>query len=91
LAEAVNRVQGTLNRTLHEINRSAEQIAIGSKQVAEGSEQVSQGATAQAGSVQELSATITQMKDGTEITETAAAALAQIVRGSVAVAKSIFR
>jgi methyl-accepting chemotaxis protein len=61
LATAVNRVQQTLNQTLSEINLSAEQIAIGSKQVADGSEHVSQGAIAQAGSIEELSATINQI------------------------------
>jgi methyl-accepting chemotaxis protein len=61
LSRAVNGVQGTLNRTLREINLSAEQIAIGSKQVADGSEQVSEGATAQAASVEALSATIAEI------------------------------
>jgi methyl-accepting chemotaxis protein len=73
LAEAVNRVQEILNGTLQEINISAEQIAIGSKQVAEGSEQVSQGATAQAGSVQKLSATIMQIAAQTRENATSAA------------------
>jgi len=66
LKYSINNIVNALNRTLTEINNAAGQVASGTKQVSEGSQTISQGATEQASSIEELSATITQIASQTK-------------------------
>jgi methyl-accepting chemotaxis protein len=61
LKESINSIAGSLSRVMSEINVAAEQVAAGTKQVSDGSQAISQGATEQAGAIEELSATFTQI------------------------------
>ena len=65
LKQSINSIAQSLSNVMSEINIAAEQVAAGTSQVSEGSQAISQGATEQAGSVEELSATITQIAEQT--------------------------
>ena len=66
LKESINSIVQSLSDVMSEINISAEQVAAGTAQVSGGSQAISQGATEQAGSVEELSATITEIAEQTK-------------------------
>ena len=65
LKRSINSIAQSLSDVMSEINIAAEQVAAGTSQVSDGSQAISQGATEQAGSVEELSATITQIAEQT--------------------------
>ncbi|MBS5793876.1 MAG: MCP four helix bundle domain-containing protein [Clostridiales bacterium] len=58
IKESVNLIVKNLNVLTKDIIRSAEQVSVGSKQISESSVSLAEGATEQAGSVEELNATI---------------------------------
>lgn len=58
-----------LSNTLNQINEASEQVSVGSNQVSVGAQALSQGATEQAGSVQQLAATIIEING--QVKETA--------------------
>jgi len=66
LKQSINNIAGSLSDVMSEINIAAEQVAAGTSQVSEGSQAISQGATEQAGSIEELSATITEIAEQTK-------------------------
>ncbi len=61
--ESINQIRQTLGASLMEINESATKVAQNSSQISDGSQALAQGATEQAGSVQELSATISTVNE----------------------------
>ncbi len=66
IKEAMNYTIASLNEILGEINASAEQVETGADQVAASSQNLSQGSSEQAGSVEEISASITQVAEQTK-------------------------
>ena len=66
LKQSINGIAQSLSDVMAEINIASEQVAAGTSQVSEGSQAISQGATEQAGSVEELSATITEIAEQTK-------------------------
>ena len=66
LKQSINGIVQSLNTVMSEIYIAAEQVSAGTSQVSDGSQAISQGATEQAGSIQELSATITQIAEQTK-------------------------
>lgn len=69
LIKAMRQLNSTLKNTLTTINESAEQVTLGSSQMAESAQSLAEGATDQAGAVEELQATIS---DVVEMTATSA-------------------
>lgn len=67
LKESINRITDSLNGVLVDINTAADQVAVGSQQVSQGNQAVSQGATEQASSIEELTVTISQISEQTEL------------------------
>ncbi len=61
LSQSINSVLDTLNQTLSDINNAAEQVASGTRQVASGSQALSQGATEQAGAIEQLNASLSEI------------------------------
>lgn len=70
---SMRRLNNKLSDTLIKINDSSNQVALGSGQMAESSQNLAEGATEQAGAVEELQATITdvteQFKKAAEISD----------------------
>jgi methyl-accepting chemotaxis protein len=66
LKDSINFIEVQLNQILAEINASADQVESGAGQVASTSQGLSQGAAEQAASVEEISATITDVADQTK-------------------------
>lgn len=66
LKNSINHIMEQLNTILTEINVSAEQVDLGAGQVASSSQNLSQGATEQAGSLEEIGATVTQIAEQTK-------------------------
>lgn len=65
ISVSMNRIIESLNETLGDINTAAEQVSTGATQVADGSQMLAQGATEQAGSIEELTATVTEVAEQT--------------------------
>jgi methyl-accepting chemotaxis protein len=65
LKNSINSIVAAFNDLLSEINVSAEQVATGTRQLSFGNQAISQGATEQASSIEELSASITQIAEQT--------------------------
>ncbi len=65
LKDSINYILIQFNSILSEINASAEQVEASSEQVASSSQNLSQGSSEQAGSVEEISASIMQMAEQT--------------------------
>lgn len=65
LKDSINDIASSLSRVLSDINIAAEQVAAGTRQVSDGSQAISQGATEQAGAIEELTATVTQIAEQT--------------------------
>lgn len=70
LKDSINHIVEQLSSVLMEIRNAAEQVETGSEQVAISSQSLSQGASVQASSVEEISATVTQVAE--QIKENAA-------------------
>ncbi len=66
LKDSINNILEQFNTVLLEINASAEQVESGADQVASSSQGLSQGSSEQAGSVEEIGATITQVTEQTK-------------------------
>ncbi|MCI1954997.1 MAG: methyl-accepting chemotaxis protein [Oscillospiraceae bacterium] len=63
IGNALHKLTDELNGMFGEINNAAEQTASGSEQVASGSQALAQGATEQASSIEQLSATVTEISE----------------------------
>jgi methyl-accepting chemotaxis protein len=61
ISVSVNSLLDSLSQTMTDINISADQVASGSKQVSNASQALSQGTTEQASSIEELTASITEI------------------------------
>ncbi|MCC5468264.1 methyl-accepting chemotaxis protein [Pelosinus baikalensis] len=61
LAQAFNKMADNINRTMSSINQAAEQVALGAQQIAASGEILSQGSTEQASSIEEITASMTQV------------------------------
>ncbi len=66
LKDSINFIEIQLNEVLLEINSSADQVESGANQVASTSQGLSQGASEQASSVEQISATITDVAEQTK-------------------------
>jgi len=66
LKDSINHIASSLRDVLSEIGLSADQVAAGTQQVSGGSQAISQGATEQAASIEELTATITEIAEQTK-------------------------
>lgn len=66
LKEAINKAINAFNEVLGEIHNAAEQVAAGSRQVSESSQALSQGASEQASTVEEITASVTQIATQTK-------------------------
>ncbi len=66
LKKSINSIVDKLNELIYEINTAAGQVALGSAQVSEGNQAISQGATEQASSIEELTASVTQIAQQTQ-------------------------
>ncbi len=58
LKDSINGIIGSLNEIIGEIGKAAGHVATGTQQVSGGSQEISEGAINQAGSIQELTATM---------------------------------
>ena len=63
---AINEITTRLSQTMFEIDNSAEQVEVGASQISDGGQALSQGTTEQAGSIQELTATIEEVSRETK-------------------------
>lgn len=72
LLESIRKLNHKLSETLNEIKTAVGQVSLGANQMADAAQGLAEGATDQAGSVEELQATITNV---TEIVEKNAKAL----------------
>jgi len=66
LKDSINFIEVQLNEVLFEINSAADQVEAGAGQVASTSQGLSQGASEQASSVEQISATITDVAEQTK-------------------------
>jgi methyl-accepting chemotaxis protein len=66
IKNSLNRIIRSFNQVLGEINAAAEQVASGSRQVSDSSQALSQGSTEQAGSIEELTASMTEIASQTK-------------------------
>ncbi len=65
LKDSINGIVASLNDMLYEIGATADQVAAGTTQVSAGSQTLSQASVEQASSIEELSATISDLADHT--------------------------
>ncbi|AFA48528.1 methyl-accepting chemotaxis protein [Acetobacterium woodii] len=66
VSDALNTIVLTLNSLLSDINNASAQVNIGANQVSDSSQGLAQGSTEQASSIQELTASITEIADQTK-------------------------
>lgn len=66
IKNSLNNILVTLSQVMGDINTSAEQVASGSRQVSVGSQSLSQGSTEQASTVQQLTASISEIASQTK-------------------------
>lgn len=66
MKNAINNILDSLNEVLGEINMASEQVATGSQQVAQSSQALSHGSTIQASSIQEITASMTEISEQTK-------------------------
>lgn len=66
MKNAINNILDSLNEVLGEINMASEQVATGSQQVAQSSQALSQGSTIQASSIEEITASMTEISEQTK-------------------------
>lgn len=79
MGDALMQIHLDMNRIFHEIRQAADQVASGSQQVATGAQGLSQGATEQAGTIEQLSASITLIADQIKGSATSSAQARQVV------------
>lgn len=68
LKDAMNQLNIQMNETLHHIEDAAEQVSVGSRNLAESALSLSEGASEQAGSVEEIQLSITDLSIGVQKT-----------------------
>lgn len=61
ISDSLNTILESLNSVLGDINMASDQVSVGSRQVSDGSQTMSQGATEQAGAIQQLTASVTEV------------------------------
>lgn len=66
MKNAINNIVDSLNEVLGEINMASDQVATGSKQVAQSSQALSHGSTVQASSIEEITASMTEISEQTK-------------------------
>ena len=66
LKNSINKIVDSLSGMLSEINDASEQMAMGTRQLSDGAQVISVGATEQAGSIEELTASIAQIAEQTK-------------------------
>ncbi|QOX64062.1 HAMP domain-containing protein [Anoxybacterium hadale] len=66
IKNSLNNIIVTLSQVMGDINTAAEQVASGSRQVSVGSQSLSQGSTEQASTVQQLTASISELASQTK-------------------------
>ncbi|MDF3000079.1 MAG: methyl-accepting chemotaxis sensory transducer [Bacillota bacterium] len=66
IKNSLNNIVTSLSEVMRDIGQASEQVASGARQVSDGSQTLSQGATEQASSIQELTASITEIADQTK-------------------------
>src|SRR6056297_357881 len=66
LKDSINLIVGQFNSVLSEINEAGEQVGAAADQVASSSQILSQGSTEQASSIEEISASVTQVAEQTK-------------------------
>lgn len=66
MKNAINNIIDSLNEVLGEINMASDQVATGSKQVAQSSQALSHGSTVQASSIEEITASMTEISEQTK-------------------------
>ena len=66
IKDSLNNISISLSQILGEINRAADQVASGAHQVSDASQSLSQGSTEQASTLQELTASITEIANQTK-------------------------
>ena len=64
--DSLRHIKTNLSSTLRQIEQASDQVAAGADQVASGAQALAQGATEQASVVQELSASIVEIDDGSQ-------------------------
>lgn len=72
--ESIHEMNMDMNKTLHHIEEAAAQVSIGATNLAEGSQNLAEGSTDQAGAVEELLASFTNIVEGVEHTHDSAKA-----------------
>ncbi len=66
IKDSLNSISTSLSEALGEINQAADEVASGARQVSDASQSLSQGATEQAGTLEELTASIAVIADQTK-------------------------
>lgn len=66
MKNAINNIVDSLNEVLGEINMASDQVATGSRQVAQSSQALSHGSTVQASSIEEITASMTEISEQTK-------------------------
>ncbi len=66
MKNAINNIIDSLNEVLGEINMASDQVATGSRQVAQSSQALSHGSTVQASSIEEITASMTEISEQTK-------------------------
>lgn len=66
MKNAINNIVDSLNEVLDEINMASDQVATGSRQVAQSSQALSHGSTIQASSIQQITASMTEISEQTK-------------------------
>ena len=66
LKDALNKSLDGLNRLVHQVSASAEEIGSGGSQIASSSESLAQGAAEQASTLEEITASMTEMTEQTQ-------------------------
>ncbi|MDK2942290.1 MAG: methyl-accepting chemotaxis protein [Acetobacterium sp.] len=66
ISNSLNTIIMRLNELLGDINNAAEQVNIGANQISDSSQSLAQGSTEQASSIQELTASITEIAEQTK-------------------------
>ena len=85
LNKSIQKMVDDLNDMFGEINNASHQVASGSQQIADGSQTLAQGSTEQAATVQQLSASTTEVAEKTKanaVMAGKAAELAKTIRGN---------
>lgn len=65
ISESLNIIIDSLNHVMGDLNDASEQVAAGSRQVSDSSQTLSQGSTEQAGSIQQLTASVEELASQT--------------------------